>query len=217
MGRIEKSRRVSGFTVASSTNLNRAEAERRLTALIEEAHKLQADEKLRAETKIQDLRAVQDRSALVASGTSVIFPLSLIFAAPIFRKRIQKRFGSSKLGNQADAYYHYFVAGRGLWINCIVVAVLNFFGATNSYGLNGIGRIGNLLYFLVLYTLFLYWIVASSKDLYAAMQLPKPSGYMRFDNKILFDIHNSFMRTFVVLEGIVGVLAYSVYFLEKAT
>lgn len=217
MRRVEKSRSDSRFTVATSTNLSKAEAKRQLTALAEEAHKLQADYKLRAELKIQNLRAAEDGSALMAAGTPVIFSLALVLAAPIFRQNIQKRFGSYKLASQADDYYLYFVAGRGLWMNCIVVAALNLVLADNSYGLNGIGPVGKSLFCLVIYVFFFHWILTSSKDLYAAMQLPRPSVYQRFDNKVLLDIHSSFVSTFIVFEAVLGALAYGVYLVEKAT
>jgi hypothetical protein len=159
--RIEKSRKSSGFTVASSTNLTKDEARQQLNTLMDEARKLQDDYKLQAEIKIQNLRARGDGLALAASGTPLIFSLALVFAAPIFRMSMQRQYGRYKLASQSDSYYLYYVASRGLWLNIGVVLLLNLFLSGAAYGLTGliegVGPIGKSVFWLSLYALTLYW------------------------------------------------------------
>jgi hypothetical protein len=220
MGRVESSRKTSGFTVASSTNLTKEEAIRQLNALIEETTKGEEEYKVRAEVKIQNLRAAGDGFALAASGTPVIFSLALIFAAPLFRMLLQKQYGRYRLAAQADGYYLYYVAGRGRWLNFGLVLVLNLVLSGSAYGLTGameaIGPIGRALFWLAIYSLLLYWFFVVSKDLHKAMQLPRLRDYTGLENKVLLHMHNSFWLAFIVFEAALAALAYGVYLLEKA-
>lgn len=219
-GEVERSRKGSGFTVARSTDLTKDEALQQLNILIDEAHKLQDDYRFRAEIKIQNLRAAGDGFALAASGTPVIFSLALVFAAPLFRMFVQRQYGRYKLAAQADSYYLYYVASRGLWLNLGVVIVLNVFLSGRAYGLGGLidasGLIGKILFWLAADSLLLYWFYMVSKDLQKAMQLPRLRDYFGFENKVLLYMHNSFWVTFAVFEAALGMLAYSVYLLERA-
>jgi len=220
MERIEKSRKSSGFTVASSTNLTKDEARQQLNTLMDEARKLQEDDKLQAEIKIQNLRARGDGLALAASGTPLIFSLALVFAAPIFRMNMQRQYGRYKLAGQSDSYYLYYVASRGLWLNLAVVVLLNLFLSGGAYGLTGliegVGPIGKSLFWLFLYALTLYWFFNVSKDLHKALQLPQLRDYAGLENKVLRNIHNSLWLTFIPFEAALCLLAYGVYVLEKA-
>ena len=217
--RIEKSRKTSGFTVATSSDLTKEEALRQLNAQIDEAHKGQDEDKLKAELRIQNLHAAGDRFALLASGTAVIFSLSLIFAAPLFHIAMRKQYGKYKLTAQSDGYYLYYVVSRGLWLNLAVVIVLNLGLSGSAYGLGSlteaIGPIGKITFWLALYAGLLYWFFAVSKDLHKSMQLPRLKDYTGMENKVLLHIHNSFWITFAAFEATLALLAYGVYLLEK--
>lgn len=217
--RIEKSRKTSGFNVATSTNLTKEEAIRQLNAQIDEARKGQEEDKLKAELRIQKLRAAGDRFALLASGTAVVFSLALIFAAPLFRMVMQRQYGRYKLTAQSDTYYLYYVVSRGVWLNLAVVIVLNLGLSGSAYGLGGltetVGPIGKAIFWLALYTLVLYWFFIVSKDLHKAMQLPRLKDYTGMENKVLLHMHNTFWVTFVAFEALLALLAYGVYLMEK--
>lgn len=219
-GRVEGSRKSSGFTVAKSTNLTKAEALEQLNVLIDEANKLQDDYKAHAAIKMQNLRAAGDGFALAASGTPVIFTLALVFAAPLFAWTIRKPYGRYRLTAQADGYYLYYVAGHGLWLNLIFVVVLNLVLSGSAYGLGGlmegVGSIGRGIFWLAVYSLLLYWFFIASQDLYKAMQLPRIKNYAALENKVLLHMHNSFWMTFIAFEAVLGLLAYGVYLLERA-
>jgi hypothetical protein len=221
MGRIQTSRKTSGFTVASSTNLTKDEAREQLNALMEEKRKQQEEDKRLAEIKMQNIRAKGAGRALAASGTPVVFSLALIFAAPVFGKIMRNSYSRQKLARQADSYYLYYVASRGLWLNCGVVVALNLFLSASGYGLGGliegVGVIGQTLFWLAFYGLVLYWFFDVSKDLHKAMQLPKLSDYAGLDNKVLLYMHNSFWITFVVFEAMLGLLSYGVFLLDRAS
>ncbi len=220
MGRVETSRKTSGFTVASSTNLTREEAIQQLNALIDETKNSQEEYKRHAAVKVQNLRAGGDAFALVACGTPVVFSLALIFAAPLFRKLMQKPYGRYRLAGQADSYYLYFVTSRGLWLNLGLVIVLNAVLSGSAYGLSGvseaIGAIGRILFWLAVYSLLIYWFYIVSKDLHKAMQLPRIQDYAGLENKVLLHLHNSFWAAFLVFEAPLALLSYGVYLLERA-
>lgn len=219
-GRVEKSRKSSGFTVAKATNLTKEEALEQLNVLIDEAHKLQDDYKLHAAIKTQNLRAAGDGFALAASGTPVILTLALIFAAPLFAWMMRNPYGRYRLTAQADGYYLYYVVGHGLWLNLIFVVVLNLTLSGSAYGLGGliegVGPVGRSLFWLAVYSLLLYWFYTASQDLYKALQLPRIKNYATLENKVLLHMHNSFWITFIAFETVLGLLAYGVYLLERA-
>jgi hypothetical protein len=221
MERVKSSRKSSGFKVATSTNLSKEEALQQLNVLIDDAHKQQDEYKLRAEIKMQDLRAAGDGLALIASGTAVIFSLALIFAAPLFRLLTHRHYGRYRLAADADSYYLYYVPSRGLWQNLALVIVMNVFLSGSAYGLGGlieaVGPIGQILFWLALYAVLLHWLFLVSKDLNKAMQLPKLRDYKDLENRVLLDLHSSFAITFLALESALGLLAYGVYLLEKAS
>jgi|SRR5579863_862886 len=220
ISQVENARKAVRFTVAKATDLTKEEALGQLNGLIEEAHKLQDEYKFRAEIKIQNLRAAGDGFALAASGTPVVFSLALVFAAPLFRWAMQKQYSRYRLAGQADNYYLYYVAGRGLWLNLAVVIVLNVFLSGSAYGLSGliegVGLIGQALFWLAIYAVVLYWFFLTSKDLHKAMQLPRLRDYAGFENKVLLYMHHAFWLTFAAFEAAFGILAYGVYLLEKA-
>lgn len=220
MDRIDHSRKSAGFTVATSTNLTREEAMAQLDAMIIQARKLQDQYKYRAAVKIQNLRAEADRAALGASGTAVMVSLALLFAAPVFRRLIQRPYGRYRLTNQADSFYLYYVTSHGFWLNLALVLILNISLSNSAYGLNGlfkgIGPLGRGIFWLALYSGLLYWFYVVSIDLYKAMQLPRLRDYKDFENKVLLWMHNSFWMVFVVFELTLIALAYGVYLLEKA-
>lgn len=217
--RIEKSRKTSGFTVATSSNLTKEEALRQLNAQIDEARKGQDEDKVKAELRSQSLRAAGDRFALLASGTAVMFSLALIFAAPLFGRVMRSQYGSYKLTAQSDAYYLYYVVSRGLWLNLVVAIVLNVGLSGTAYGLGGvteaIGPVGKIIFWLALYALVLYWFFSVSKDLHKALQLPRLKEYTGMENKVLLHMHNVFWLTFASFEVILALLAYVVYLVEK--
>ena len=218
--RIEKSRKNDTFSVAGSTALTKEEALAQLNALIEDARKLQQEYQYNADIKAQNLRAAGDGFDLAASGTPVMFTLALLFSAPLFRRLLQNSYPSCRLVGQADTYYIYYVVARGVWLNCLLVVLLNIFFSASGYGLagffDGIGPIGRILFWLGLYSLLLYWFFGASKDLYKAMQLPRPRDFTDFENKVLLHLHNSFWMVFLVLESALGLLAWSVYLTAKA-
>ncbi|HEY6350941.1 MAG TPA: hypothetical protein VI636_16180 [Candidatus Angelobacter sp.] len=220
MEHIENSRKQSGFTVSTSTNLTKEEAVAQLNIFIDQAHKLQEEYKYRAAVKIQNIRAEADGSALAASGTAIMVSLALLFAAPLFRTFIQKPYGRYRLTNQADSFYLYFVASHGFWLNLALILILNLSLSNSAYGLNGfykgIGPLGRGLFWLALYAGLLFWFYVVSKDLFKAMHLPRLRDYKDFENKVLLWMHNSFWIVFVVFEVALGLLAYGVYLLEKA-
>jgi hypothetical protein len=220
MARVERSRRNDGFTVASSKNLNREEALAQLRILIEEARKLQQEYQYHAEIKIQNLRAAGDAVALAASGTPVMVSLALLFAAPLFRKLMQRSYARSRPVQQADSYYLYYVVSHGIWMNCALVVLLNLFLSRSAYGLSGffeaIGPVGRILLWLALYALLAYWFFPVSKDLHKAMRLPRPGEYLGPENKVLLHMHNSFWTVFTGFEAALAVLAYTVYLLERS-
>ena len=217
MDRIERSRKQSGFTVATSTDLTKEEAMAQLNTMIDQAHKLQEEYKYRAAVKIQNLRAEADGAALAASGTAVMVSLALLFAAPLFRRFIQQPYGRYRLTNQADSFYLYFMASHGFWLNLALVLILNVTLSNSAYGLNGvvkgIGPIGRGVFWLALYAGLLYWLYVVSIDLYKAMQLPRLRDYKDFENKVLLWMHNCFWMALAVFESALGLLAYSVYLL----
>lgn len=213
LAHIESSHRDSGFTVASAGNLTKEDARRELSAMMDEARKLQDDYKLQTAIKIQNVRAAGDGLALAHSGTPVIFSLALIFAAPLFHKTLQTRYGRYKQAHRADSYYLYCVASHGLWLNCGMVVALNLFlGGL----MEGIGPIGSIVFWPALYAALLYWLFIASKDLYRAMQLPKPRDYASLENKVLLQMHLCVFIVFVVFETALGALAYGVYLAERA-
>ncbi|HEY6250864.1 MAG TPA: hypothetical protein VI685_12965 [Candidatus Angelobacter sp.] len=220
MGRIENSRKLAGFTVATSTNLTKEEAMKQLDAMIDQAHKLQEEYKYRAAVKTQNLRAEADSAALAASGTAIMVSLALLFAAPFFRRFIQQPYGRYRLINQADSFYLYYVASQGFLLNLGLVLILNLALSNSAYGLNGlvkgVGPLGRGLFFLALYAGLLYWFYVVSKDLYKAMLLPRPGDYKNLENKVLLWMHNSFWMVFAAFETTLGALAYGVYLLERA-
>jgi hypothetical protein len=217
--RIEKSRRESGFTVASSTNLTKDEALRQLNTLIEDTRRSEQEYRNRADIKIQNLRAKGDALSLAASGTPVIFALAVLFAAQLFRRFTQDVYGRNKLARQADSFYLYFVVAQGVWLNIAAVAALNVALSGSAYGLSGfieaIGFIGAILFFLAVYGLVLFWFFLVSKDLYKAMQLPRPGNFAGLENRLLVYMHNSFWLAFMAFEAALLVLAGGVYLVEK--
>jgi hypothetical protein len=213
LANIESSHRDSGYTVASSSNLTKEDARRELSVMINEAQKLQDDYKLQTAIKIQNVRAAGDGLALAHSGTPVIFSLALIFVAPLFHKTLQTRYGRYKQAYRADSYYLYYVASHGLWLNCGMVAALNLF---LSGLFDGMGAIGSTVFWPALYAALLYWLLIVSKDLYRAMQLPKPRDYASPENTVLLQMHVCVCIVFVVFEAALGALAYGVYLAERA-
>ena len=220
LARIKNSRKADGFTVGSSKNLTRAEAIAQLDSLIEETRKSQESYQHRAEIKIQNLRAKQDGLALAASGTPVILSLALLFVAPLFRQQMQKQYARFTLTHRADNFYLYSIVSHGLLLNCLLMLLLNLFLGRSAYGLGGIfetvGPLGQGIVWLALYALVLYWFFIVAKALHKTMQIPRPLTWYGLENKTLLYIHNSFWTVFAPLEAGLLLLAYAVYFLEKA-
>jgi len=217
--RIENSR-SKAFTVALSTNLTKEEALAQLNALEQQARKLQDEYKYNAAVKIQNLRAAGDRLTLLAAGTSLVFSLALLFAAPVFARFIQLAYPRCRLVGQADSFYLYHVVSRGVWLNIGLVVLLNLALSRSAYGLSGffegIGPIGRIIFWLAVYTVLLHWFFTASKDIYKAMQIACPGDLYGPDNKVLLWMHNSFAIVFVAFEVVLALLAYGVYLLEKA-
>lgn len=220
ISRVTNSRKAGGFTVASSHNLSREEALLQLNNLIDDIRKSQAGSQRRAEIKIQNLRAAQDGLSLAASGTPVLLCLAILFAAQLFRREAQKQYSRFPLTRRADNFYLYSMVGRGLLLNLLLIAALNLILSHSAYGLGGIfdaiGPVGQGIVWLGIYALLLYWFLIVSKDLYKAMQIPRPLTYRGLENKILLSMHNSFWIVFAPAEAMLLLLSVSVYWLEKA-
>jgi hypothetical protein len=220
ISRVTNSRKTGGFTVASSHNLSREEALLQLNNLIDDTRKSQEANQRMAEIKIQNLRAAQDGLALAASGTPVLLCLAILFAAQLFRRAIQKQYSRFPLVRRADNFYLYSMVSHGLLLNFLLITVLNLVLSHSAYGLGGvfdsIGPVGQGFIWLGIYALLLYWFLIVSKDLYKAMQIPRPLTYHGLDNKILLSMHNSFWIVFAPAEAALLLLAFVVYFIGKA-
>lgn len=218
IGRIRKSSKASGFTVATSgPTLTRDAAIERLNDMIEQAHKSEEEYKARAALKEKQLHAAGDALALANTGTPLILALALVFAAQVFRRSAYRSYPGYKLVRQVDNLYLYYLAARGFWIVPAVMVLLHGALSANSYGLGGLveslGPIGWVVFWLGTYAGLIYMFFLISKDLYPAMQIPAPRNLADFGNKLLMRMNSSFLLVFAAMEAVFLGLCYGTYLL----
>lgn len=214
--RIKKSSRSSGFTVAGAAGLEKEDALQRLDALSAEARKSQEDYKAQAAVKEKHLHTEGDAMALAACGTPIIFSLALIFAAQLFRRSAYSSYPQYKHIRNADDFYLYYLVSGGVWVNLGLVFLLNMALTGQAHGMgrfiDGIGIMGAVVFWMGVYALLVFGFYNISKDLYKAMQVPAPGNLADFGNKLLLNMHNSFLLVFVPFEAVFLLLCSGAYF-----
>lgn len=217
--RISNSPKPSFKLHLSETPLTRQQALATLNSSLEESRASEEQYKQKMAAWERKLRARQSAMAIANSGSPLIFSLALLMAAGMVSKGAQKMFSRNRQARNLADYYLYFVTAEGLWPNLVLLAFMNVALSGNAYGFSGlftsVGPLFWVVFWIGFYFLLLRFFVMVARDLYRAMQSRVPANEWGFDNRLLLQIHNSFVVVFVGLEAAFLALCYAFYLAQK--
>jgi hypothetical protein len=203
----------------SAQTLSREQALAALNNSLEESRSSEDQYKKNMAAREHKLRARQSALAIVNSGSPLIFSLALFLSAGLFSQGAQKEFPRNRHARNLADYYLYFITAEGLWPNLVLLGFLFVAFSGADYGLgelfSSVGPLFWVVFWIGFYGLLLHFFVMTARGLYRAMQARPPASEWGFDNRLLFQIHNSFFVVFAGLEAVFLVLCYAFYFLQS--
>jgi len=203
----------------SAQTLSREQALAALNNSLEESRSSEDQYKKNMAAREHKLRARQSALAIVNSGSPLIFSLALFLSAGLFSQGAQKEFPRNRHARNLADYYLYFITAEGLWPNLALLGFLFVAFSGADYGLgelfSSVGPLFWVVFWIGFYGLLLHFFVMTARGLYRAMQARPPASEWGFDNRLLFQIHNSFFVVFAGLEAVFLVLCYAFYFLQS--